>query len=230
MLSWWEIALRLLMAAVLGGVIGANRERREWAAGLRTHMLVSVGAALAIIVSAFGFTDILGTPNVILDPSRIAAQVVSGIGFLGAGTILFMQREQVVRGLTTAAGLWAVAAVGLAAGSGMYAAAGLATALIWIILAVVKPLERRLFLRNRLHPRVSLRLQGKGALAQVEAILREQRLPLFKFVLQPGSEEADELAVVFDRSVSAERLAAFVDALRNHAAVGAQRIEVVPRE
>ncbi|HWG11261.1 MAG TPA: MgtC/SapB family protein [Rhodanobacteraceae bacterium] len=160
MLSWWELIMRLLLAAVLGGVVGANRERREWAAGLRTHMLVSVGAALAIIVSAFGFKDVLGTPAVILDPSRIAAQVISGIGFLGAGTILFMQREQVVRGLTTAAGLWAVASVGLAAGSGLYLAACVGTAIIWIILAMLKPLEHRWFVRYKLHPRVAFRCAG----------------------------------------------------------------------
>ena len=143
MLDTWEIALRLLLAALLGGIIGADRGRLEWAAGLRTHMLVCVGAALAIIVSAFGFNDVLGNPHVVLDPSRIAAQVISGVGFLGAGTILFLQREQVIRGLTTAAGLWAVASIGLAAGSGLYAAAVLATALLWIILALLKPLERR---------------------------------------------------------------------------------------
>ena len=229
MLSLWEIAARLALAALLGAVIGANRERREWAAGLRTHMLVCVGAALAMIVSAFGFADVLGQPNVILDPSRIAAQVVSGIGFLGAGTILFVQRDQVVRGLTTAAGLWAVASIGLAAGSGMYVAAGIATAIIWAILAVVKPLERRMFLRKRMHPRVSLWLQGEGAMAQVETTLREHQLPLFKFVVHRDLEGADELSIIFDRSVGADRLAAFVDALRATGKVDAQRIDVVPR-
>src|ERR1700744_3628850 len=88
MLPAWELVLRLFLAAVLGSLVGAERERLIWAAGLRTHMLVSVGACLFMIVSAFGFADILGTPHVILDPSRIAAQVVSGIGFLGAGSIL----------------------------------------------------------------------------------------------------------------------------------------------
>lgn len=113
-----ELGLRLLLAALLGAVIGINRGRLEWAAGLRTHMLVCVGSALAVIVSTFGFFDVLGRPGIQLDPSRIAAQVVSGVGFLGAGTILFLQRERAIRGLTTAAGLWAVASVGLAAGAG----------------------------------------------------------------------------------------------------------------
>ncbi|MEI9933131.1 MAG: MgtC/SapB family protein [Rhizomicrobium sp.] len=119
--------------ALLGSIIGADRERLAWAAGLRTHMLVSVGACLFMIVSAFGFADILGSKNVVLDPSRIAAQVVSGIGFLGAGSILL--RGEVVRGLTTAASLWSVAAVGLAVGGGLYIEAVAATVVILLILA-----------------------------------------------------------------------------------------------
>jgi putative Mg2+ transporter-C (MgtC) family protein len=106
MISNRELVLRLLVAAGLGSLIGAERERLVWAAALRTHMLVSVGACLFMIVSAFGFADVLGTPDVVLDPSRIAAQVVSGIGFPGAGSILL--RGEVVRGLTTAASLWTV--------------------------------------------------------------------------------------------------------------------------
>jgi putative Mg2+ transporter-C (MgtC) family protein len=109
MLGNVEIVWRLLLAAILSGLIGVERERLLWAAGMRTHMLVGVGACLIMIVSAFGFADVLGTRNVTLDPSRMAAQVVSGIGFLGAGTILL--RGEVVKGLTTAASLWAVAAV-----------------------------------------------------------------------------------------------------------------------
>jgi|GEM_PF-236431 len=163
MLPTWEIAVRLLLAAVLGAVIGFDRERHTWAAGLRTHMLVCLGAALAMIVSAFAFSDILQHwPRVVLDPSRIAAQVISGIGFLGAGTIMFMHRENVIRGLTTAAGLWTVAAIGLAVGGGMYAAAVIATAVAWVILAMLKPLERRFALRKTL-PQVRLRFAGRVA-------------------------------------------------------------------
>ncbi|MBS0400583.1 MAG: MgtC/SapB family protein, partial [Proteobacteria bacterium] len=106
MLSPTHLIARLLLAALLGSLIGLERERVHWAAGLRTHMLVCVGATLIMIVSAYGFAGVLGQPNVVLDPSRIAAQVVSGIGFLGAGTILL--RREVVHGLTTAASLWSV--------------------------------------------------------------------------------------------------------------------------
>src|SRR5699024_489115 len=176
MISPVEVLERLLLAAVLGGVIGIERERREWAAGLRTHMLVCLGAALAIIVSAFGFGDVLGREGVILDPSRIAAQVVSGIGFLGAGTILFLQREQVIRGLTTAAGLWAVASIGLAAGSGMYLAAVLATVVAALIMAGLKPLERRFFNHHAGPPRMMLGLHDDAELAPVRAQLARSNL------------------------------------------------------
>ena len=109
MLGNFELVARLVLAAALGSVIGIERERLSWAAGLRTHMLVCVGSALIMIVSAFGFADVLGAKNVVLDPSRMAAQVVSGIGFLGAGSILM--RGEIVRGLTTAASLWSVASI-----------------------------------------------------------------------------------------------------------------------
>lgn len=142
MISTKEIILRLALSAVLGAVIGMERERKDWVAGLRTHMMVCVGATLAMIVSAFGFTDILGTPNVELDPSRIAAQVISGIGFLGAGTIMFL-KPGLIRGLTTASGLWAVSAIGLAIGSGMYIAGVSATVLAIIILWGLQPFEKR---------------------------------------------------------------------------------------
>jgi putative Mg2+ transporter-C (MgtC) family protein len=115
MLPHAETLLRLLVAAVFGSLIGFERERLLWAAGIRTHMLVCVGACLFMIVSAYGFSPVLG-PNVVLDPSRVAAQVVSGIGFLGAGAIL--ARGEIVKGLTTAASIWTVAAIGLAVGGG----------------------------------------------------------------------------------------------------------------
>ncbi len=139
MISHLDIALRLGLAALLGSLIGFERERLLWAAGIRTHMLVSVGSCLLMIVSAYGFEHALRMEHVVLDPSRIAAQVVSGIGFLGAGSILL--RGQVVKGLTTAASVWAVAAIGLASGGGLFFAACLSTAIILAILVGVKPLE-----------------------------------------------------------------------------------------
>ena len=109
-----DITLRLIVALVLGGCIGIERDYRSKDAGFRTHFLVALGSALFCIVSQYGFGFDLK------DSSRVAAQVVSGIGFLGAGTIIF--QKNVVRGLTTAAGLWVTAAIGLACGTGMYMA------------------------------------------------------------------------------------------------------------
>src|SRR6185312_9763426 len=146
MLPDLEIAVRLLVAATLGSLIGFERERLLWAAGIRTHMLVCVGACLFMIVSAYGFAPVLG-PNVVLDPSRVAAQVVSGIGFLGAGAIL--ARGEIIKGLTTAASIWTVAAIGLAVGGGLYLAGVASTILILIILAGVKPLEEAYRARNQ---------------------------------------------------------------------------------
>ena len=113
----WDFVWRLVLAAIFGTIIGLDREYREKEAGFRTHFLVSLGSALMMIVSQYGFSEILTHDGVSLDPSRISAQVVSGIGFIGAGTIIF--NHQIVRGLTTAASLWATAGIGLTAGAGM---------------------------------------------------------------------------------------------------------------
>ena len=112
----WDFIIRLCVAGLCGTVIGLDREYRVKDAGFRTHFLVALGSALMMIVSQYGFADILTHTGVGLDPSRIAAQVVSGIGFIGAGTIII--HRQLVRGLTTAASLWATAGIGLAAGVG----------------------------------------------------------------------------------------------------------------
>ncbi|HZY72382.1 MAG TPA: MgtC/SapB family protein [Edaphobacter sp.] len=137
-----EIGLRLVTATVLASLVGLDRERQRSSAGLRTHALVGMSSCLFMIASAFGFADVLGTPNVALDPSRIAAQIVTGVGFLGAGTII--AHGSLIRGLTTAASVWTVAAIGLAVGGGMYRAAVIATSLALILLLVVRPIERRL--------------------------------------------------------------------------------------
>jgi len=137
-----DLLLRLGVAAVLGSAIGLDRQRLDKSAGLRTHMLVCVGSALFMIVSAYGFDEVLQPGRIALDPSRVAAQVVSGIGFLGAGTIVV--RRQSVHGLTTAASIWAVAAIGLAAGGALYVAATTATAIMLVILIVIKPVEERI--------------------------------------------------------------------------------------
>ena len=130
-----EFILRLFLAGIMGAIIGLDREYRAKEAGYRTHFLVSLGSALIMIVSQHGFGEILDTPNVNLDPSRIASQVVTGIGFIGAGTIIL--HKQIVRGLTTAAGIWATSGIGLAIGAGMYILGISATILTLIGLEVL---------------------------------------------------------------------------------------------
>ena len=129
--------LRLLVALVLGAVVGLERERQERAAGLRTVTMVSLGSCLFTIVGAYAFGQ--------TDPSRVAAQIVTGIGFLGAGTIFL--RKDLVRGLTTAATIWTVAAIGMAVGTAEYVIAIFTTLLILSVLMVLKPIERRFFKR-----------------------------------------------------------------------------------
>lgn len=149
MLVWSEILVRLFLASIFGALVGLERERKDWTAGMRTHMMVCVGSSLIMMVSEFGFSDVLGAEHITLDPARVAAQVISGIGFIGAGTILFL-KQGTIRGLTTASGLWTVAAIGLATGGGMYFAAGVTTILALIILWALQPLERRFSQRFKL--------------------------------------------------------------------------------
>ena len=126
----WDFFFRLLVAGALGAAIGVDREYRAKEAGFRTHFLVALGSALFMLVSKYGFEDLLGKEGIGLDPSRIASQVVTGIGFLGAGTIII--QKLFVRGLTTAAGVWVTAAIGLAVGAGQYWLGVSATALTLI--------------------------------------------------------------------------------------------------
>ena len=130
-----EFIFRVFVAALLGGIIGFEREYRAKEAGLRTHFLVAMGSALFMILSQFGFESQLGMPTISLDPSRIASQVVTGIGFIGAGTIIF--QKHVIKGLTTAAGLWVTSAIGLTCGSGMYLLAVTATLLVLLCLETI---------------------------------------------------------------------------------------------
>ena len=135
------VETELLVAFLLCSLIGLERQMRQKAAGFRTHVLVGMGSCAFTLVSVFGFSSVLGE-DVVLDPSRIAAQIVSGIGFLGAGVIF--KGRSVVRGLTTAATIWVAAAVGMACGAGMLSLAILLTALHLLTLFVVAPLVRRL--------------------------------------------------------------------------------------
>ncbi len=148
-LSTAEALLRLVAAALLGGAIGFERELRDHEAGFRTHLLVAVGACVFTLVSSYGWADwtFSQSSGVVFDPTRIAAQIVTGVGFLGAGAIIV--RGINVRGLTTAATLWAVAAIGMAAGTGYYPVALGATALVLVSLGPLRIVSRRMVARVR---------------------------------------------------------------------------------
>jgi len=196
---------------VLGSLIGLERQRLDKAAGLRTHMLVSVGSALVMIVSAYGFQEVLQPGRVVLDPSRIAAQVVSGIGFLGAGLIL--RRNQTVHGLTTAASVWAVAAVGLAAGGGLYLAATAGTVLMLTILAAIKPLEDRFLSRAR-HRTLRLITSETLAVADLDPLLRRHGLDLVGLRVGSGERPGERQLDITCGGLAEAKLPAVLDALK----------------
>lgn len=207
MLPATDLIARLLLAALLGSLIGLERERLHWVAGLRTHMLVCVGSTLIMIVSAYGFAAVLDHPDIALDPSRMAAQVVSGIGFLGAGTILL--RQEIVRGLTTAASLWAVAAVGLAVGGGLYLAAVSTTVLILAILMGLKPLERRLMVRRQQLQALVLRIDTRlTSQADIEAALVKGGVWLQHIEARPGAGPAQQELQLVIRAGTVDDVAA----------------------
>ena len=174
-----DLSVRLIVAAGLGLAVGFEREIHGHPAGLRTHMLVASGSALFTVLSAYGFSDVAGVPgsgSAPIDPTRIAAQIVSGIGFLGAGAIL--KDGIVIRGLTTAASLWATSAVGMAAGAGEYVIAAVATGTILVSLWPINALAERL--HGTAVPEVQLRLSMERleSLGEVTGILVGHRLEI----------------------------------------------------
>jgi putative Mg2+ transporter-C (MgtC) family protein len=216
MISEPDIVIRLAVAALLGSLVGFERERLMWSAGIRSHMLVAVGACLFMIVSAYGFAHATMLPHVILDPSRIAAQVVSGIGFLGAGSILL--RGHAVRGLTTAASIWSVAALGLAAGGGLFFAAGISTAIILVILAGLKPLEEAY--RARVQSCVFHMVAEHGALSieDLRDALGVRGAQIKRLVVQPADHDLEETTIELIR-VSKADIRAGAARLRNEPGV-----------
>jgi putative Mg2+ transporter-C (MgtC) family protein len=143
-----HLVIRLLLSVLLGGLVGFERERTNHAAGLRTHTLVCLGSCLLMILSMYGFANFANEPNVRLDPSRLAAQVITGVGFLGAGTILYTGK--LITGLTTAASIWVVMAVGLTVGAGFYLPAVLSAGMVLLILWGLSIVEKR-YVNHRRH-------------------------------------------------------------------------------
>lgn len=153
----WDLVLRLLLAMVFGGLIGLEREQANQAAGFRTNILVCLGSALIMILSIYGFEAFVDEPNVRIDPARMAAQVVAGIGFLGAGVILFNGVS--IKGLTTAASLWVVSAIGMAVGAGFYLAAVVTTIFALFSLFVLNIVEHR-WLNVKKESRIMVKVQN----------------------------------------------------------------------
>lgn len=162
-----ELATKLVLSIVFGGIIGVERENAKRPAGFRTHILVCMGSSLTMIISLNMFDLFYGKVNI--DPGRIAAQVISGIGFLGAGTII--QDKGNVRGLTTAASLWTVAAIGLAVGSGFYIAAALTTFLTFVTLVMFSKLESYMPKKNNVENISLLIANEPDIINQIETIL-----------------------------------------------------------
>lgn len=176
----YEFILRLFIAAMLGGAIGLEREYRAKEAGFRTHFLVALGSGLFMVLSQFGFTDALNLhQQVSLDPSRIASQVVTGIGFIGAGTIIF--QKHVVRGLTTAAGLWVTSAIGMTAGAGMYVLSIAATVLVLLCLEALNFILQHFGTRNI---NVTFSTPEKENIQAVLEQLRERGVTIYSYEMQ----------------------------------------------
>jgi putative Mg2+ transporter-C (MgtC) family protein len=209
-LHWGELLARLALAAVLGGIIGIERELREREAGLRTHLLVSLGSCLFTVVSAYGFHEFLasGASVVRADPTRIAAQIVTGIGFLGAGAII--RQGLSVRGLTTAATLWVVAAIGMAAGAGYYSAAVITTAVVVVSLWPLRIVAYRMLGRFRAEDgRLSVQLPAGAAPGElIDEIERTGARITAIEVGQEGDRRRFELDLALPRDLAAPHLVA----------------------
>jgi len=188
MLSTVDVVLRLLLATLAGGIIGMERERIRRAAGFRTHILVCCGSSLVMLISLFLFEAYGAYANI--DPGRLGAQVISGIGFLGAGTII--KDGSTIKGLTTAASLWAVSCIGLALGSGFYVGGLTATVLVLIALKFFSGFERfKVADRKRLFSLEVLIDNNPGQIGKVAEVLGEQGILIIEITLEVDSEDSE---------------------------------------
>lgn len=176
-----ERLIRVVLAAVCGGLIGFERDRRYKEAGVRTHMIVCLASALMMITSKYGFDDLVNVPGYRLDPSRVAAQIISGIGFLGAGLIFV--RNQSVSGLTTAAGIWATAGLGMAFGAGQIWMGLGSTILILLIQVFGSRFANWIGVKS--HETIGLRVRDEhSAIASVEKVLAEHGVRIVRYEIQ----------------------------------------------
>ena len=180
----WTFILRLALATMLGAIIGFEREYHAKEAGIRTHLLVALGACLFMILSVYGFDFMLDRDHVSFDPSRIASQVVTGIGFIGAGTIIL--QKQMVRGLTTAAGLWVTAAIGLACGNGMYVIAVVTTAIVLISLGLINVYLPYISQKER---RITFLAEDYAVMAEILNQKKKKKITVLNYEMHKSAEE-----------------------------------------
>lgn len=180
----WTLIIRLLLATIFGALIGLEREYHAKEAGVRTHLLVALGSCLFMILSIYGFDAFLDHDNVSFDPSRIASQVVTGIGFIGAGTIIL--HKQAVRGLTTAAGVWVTAAIGLACGNGMYILAGVTTVTVLSSLGLINLYLPSLSQRER---QITFLAEDYNVLTDILENLRKEKIVVLNYEMRKDAEE-----------------------------------------
>jgi putative Mg2+ transporter-C (MgtC) family protein len=220
MLAGWSAQASLLgnlgLATLLGALVGAERQFRAKNAGMRTHALVALGAATFMLVSKFGFNDLLGMQGVAMDPTRIAAQIVSGIGFLGGGLIFV--RSQAVRGLTTASSVWLAAAIGMAAGSGILLIALAATAMHYLVVFVLPKLSRMIPRSNHFSTAVRIAYPDQqGALREILHELTGTGWSLTNFSIRHDGSIVSEGQVAVSLEISGdgspEELVARLEAL-----------------
>ncbi|WP_423212911.1 MgtC/SapB family protein [Paenibacillus solani] len=192
--------MRLLLAALLGGLIGWERERRNKQAGLKTHLLVAVGSTLIMLTSIYGFDpSLINHPNARFDPARLAAQVVSGIGFLGAGAIL-RRSNHIISGLTTAATLWVAAAIGLSVGSGFYWPAVITTTIVLVSTLVLNKLESKfLFIKKSGSLKIIIETGDRPVhVSTITELLQRGNLTVEGMIVNNDSTEDDSTKVTME--------------------------------
>lgn len=186
-ISYGDLTLRVLLSLLLGGLIGIEREWSNHAAGFRTHILVCLGSTTIMLLSIYGFGDFANEFNVRMDPARLAAQVISGIGFLGAGAI--MRTGATVSGLTTAASIWVVAAIGLCVGAGFYYGAVLVAFLVLVSLFVLNKWEKRLPGKRKKHE-LNVHIKAcPGILGKIDMVLHEQGIQFKNLRIESETSE-----------------------------------------
>lgn len=207
----FDLILRVLIAGACGFAIGYERDARAKTAGLRTHIIIAVGSALMMIVSKYGFMDLLGNKGIGLDPSRIAAQIVSGIGFIGAGTIIVKHED--VNGLTTATGLWTTAGVGMAIGARMYIV-GIFSALL--VLATQIMLHRDLsWLHLPYYSEVRLRVQvGDHNVSMIQKRLEKNDITVASVhVRKAETQDTVRMTIQYTESFNKEKITEILEAI-----------------